>query len=223
MSYLPSLQLARAVFKSTPALATIVNDSTLLPPPSAALDCTHLSIAREVFYKSIDFDSTDNLPPRVLFPSFSRLVKAATNGVDELCEYISDSIKALLESCGDMGKRVLEMTDKYPTVTAALASGVVIAIFVGIAYKFYVVRSTADGEAKVEEVPFLSCPITLAPFIDPVVASDGHTYERNAIEAWFNAGYRTSPVTGEQLEHTNLLTNWVIRQAQVQRMEGLRF
>ena len=28
------------------------------------------------------------------------------------------------------------------------------------------------------------CPILHAPFREPVVAEDGHTYERSAIEAW---------------------------------------
>ena len=34
-----------------------------------------------------------------------------------------------------------------------------------------VVTTAGDDDAAV-------CPITLAPFIDPVIAADGHTYER---------------------------------------------
>jgi hypothetical protein len=30
----------------------------------------------------------------------------------------------------------------------------------------------------------LSCPISLKLMTDPVVADDGHTYQRDAIEAW---------------------------------------
>lgn len=30
----------------------------------------------------------------------------------------------------------------------------------------------------------LSCPISLKLMTDPVVADDGHTYQRHAIEAW---------------------------------------
>ena len=42
------------------------------------------------------------------------------------------------------------------------------------------------------------CPVTLQSFIHPVVAEDGHVYERSAIEAWFARNQRTitSPVTG---------------------------
>ena len=40
----------------------------------------------------------------------------------------------------------------------------------------------------------LLCPITLEIFRDPVVASDGHTYERKAIEEWIQKN-GTSPIT----------------------------
>jgi hypothetical protein len=39
------------------------------------------------------------------------------------------------------------------------------------------------------------CPITLEIMMDPVMAEDGHTYERSAIEDWFNRGNATSPKT----------------------------
>ncbi len=38
------------------------------------------------------------------------------------------------------------------------------------------------------------CPISNEIMLDPVVCSDGHTYERAAIETWFS-GHLTSPVT----------------------------
>ena len=43
------------------------------------------------------------------------------------------------------------------------------------------------------EVPdALCCPISMEIMRDPVIAADGHTYERAEIEAWF-ANNRTSP------------------------------
>jgi len=39
------------------------------------------------------------------------------------------------------------------------------------------------------------CPISLERFVFPVIAPDGITYEKSAIEAWINAGHQTSPVT----------------------------
>ena len=55
------------------------------------------------------------------------------------------------------------------------------------------------------------CPITQDVMIDPVIAADGHTYERAAIARWFEAGKRTSPKTGGELESTALLPNHIVR------------
>ncbi|KAH8053901.1 hypothetical protein JL721_10621 [Aureococcus anophagefferens] len=54
------------------------------------------------------------------------------------------------------------------------------------------------------------CPITFEMMTDPVIAADGHTYERRAIEAWFSRA-RTSPVTNEPLEHLHLIPAHTIR------------
>ena len=48
----------------------------------------------------------------------------------------------------------------------------------------------------------LVCPITLDVMVDPVVASDGHTYERGAIEQWYQQNQGTSPMTRERLSPT---------------------
>lgn len=42
------------------------------------------------------------------------------------------------------------------------------------------------------------CPITKRRFVDPVIASDGQTYERSAIIEWLQQ-YRYSPKTGEMI------------------------
>ena len=59
------------------------------------------------------------------------------------------------------------------------------------------------------------CPILQdgAPFNDPVVTVDGHTYERGAIELWFRAGRRTSPTTGVRLPSLELTPNHALRSA----------
>ena len=43
-------------------------------------------------------------------------------------------------------------------------------------------------------IDFISCPITQSIFKNPVKASDGHTYEKEAIEKWFSQS-STSPMT----------------------------
>ena len=54
------------------------------------------------------------------------------------------------------------------------------------------------------------CPITQELMSDPVMASDGHTYERAAIERWFESN-QTSPLTGEELASKALVPNMMIR------------
>jgi len=45
------------------------------------------------------------------------------------------------------------------------------------------------------------CPITTEIMSDPVMAADGHAYDRYAIERWL-ATKSTSPLTGEELGNT---------------------
>ena len=73
----------------------------------------------------------------------------------------------------------------------------------------------ACQERVVEIMPSAVCPVTLRFMVDPVVAADGHSYERSAIERWIqDAGEAaTSPLTGEELAYHNLVTNWTLRKA----------
>lgn len=67
-----------------------------------------------------------------------------------------------------------------------------------------------DGEPN-DLNPF-TCPITLEFMIDPVVASDGHTYERYAIQDMLNRNGRNgkSPITREPLA-PNLYPNRTLK------------
>ena len=47
---------------------------------------------------------------------------------------------------------------------------------------------------------------------DPVIAADGHTYERDAIESWLQA-HGTSLQTGLPLPHYRLTRNQLIKSA----------
>jgi hypothetical protein len=44
---------------------------------------------------------------------------------------------------------------------------------------------------------------------DPVVAADGHTYERSAIARWLGTSDK-SPLTGSILPHKNLVPNYML-------------
>jgi hypothetical protein len=50
------------------------------------------------------------------------------------------------------------------------------------------------------------CPILHEVMVDPVMASDGFTYERRSIERWLTE-HNTSPMTGAALPNRNLVTN----------------
>ena len=54
------------------------------------------------------------------------------------------------------------------------------------------------------------CPITTEVMSDPVMAADGQSYERTAIERWL-ATKSTSPLTGGELEHSILIPNHNLR------------
>ena len=56
----------------------------------------------------------------------------------------------------------------------------------------------------------LRCPITLEVMRDPVLAGDGHSYERAAIERWLSS-HRTSPLTGRVMPTAQLLPNHRLR------------
>ncbi|GAX24254.1 hypothetical protein FisN_4Lh044 [Fistulifera solaris] len=69
-----------------------------------------------------------------------------------------------------------------------------------------VVLDTPD----IEPLPNMpACPITGEPMREPVVAADGHTYERSAIARWLQASDK-SPLTGSVLLHKNLVPNYML-------------
>merc|ERR1740130_870089 len=56
----------------------------------------------------------------------------------------------------------------------------------------------------------IRCPVTLEVMRDPVIAGDGHSYERVSIERWLQT-HRTSPMTGRVLLNRNLIPNHRLR------------
>jgi len=58
----------------------------------------------------------------------------------------------------------------------------------------------------------LTCPITLELFVDPVLASDGYTYERSAIVEWIQYKNGTSPMTRQTLKMKDLTSNRIVKQ-----------
>ncbi|XP_005091970.1 WD repeat, SAM and U-box domain-containing protein 1 isoform X2 [Aplysia californica] len=55
------------------------------------------------------------------------------------------------------------------------------------------------------------CPITQEIMKDPVIASDGYTYDRPAIVAWMGRGDQRSPMTNVQLNSAELTPNRTLK------------
>ncbi|XP_021452728.1 WD repeat, SAM and U-box domain-containing protein 1 isoform X4 [Oncorhynchus mykiss] len=57
------------------------------------------------------------------------------------------------------------------------------------------------------------CPITREVMKDPVIAADGYSYEREAIESWISAKNRSSPMTNLPLPTTLVMPNRSLKTA----------
>ncbi|MEW5309517.1 MAG: hypothetical protein WDW38_001402 [Sanguina aurantia] len=64
----------------------------------------------------------------------------------------------------------------------------------------------------------LLCPITQEVMRDPVIAADGHCYERAAIASWL-AGHDTSPMTNVPMPHKHLTANHQLRSAALEYIQ----
>ena len=60
------------------------------------------------------------------------------------------------------------------------------------------------------EVEEFLCPITQIKMVDPVLGSDGRTYERSAITEWLRT-HTTSPITREPMTAASLTPNYALR------------
>lgn len=53
---------------------------------------------------------------------------------------------------------------------------------------------------------------------NPVIAADGHTYDKVAMEQWLQQ-HDSSPVTGSMLRHTRLVPNVIIKNIIAQQQQ----
>ena len=70
----------------------------------------------------------------------------------------------------------------------------------------------AQEKAHDDLITPFECPITYEILKDPVIAEDGNTYERKAIEGWISKG-GVSPLTQERITIEGLRPNRAIRDA----------
>jgi hypothetical protein len=62
----------------------------------------------------------------------------------------------------------------------------------------------------VEDNHAFMCPITMCRMQDPVIAMDGHSYERTAIVQWLQKNKR-SPMTNEPIKNKMVVPNYNLR------------
>ena len=68
------------------------------------------------------------------------------------------------------------------------------------------------GRKKAKNIPIdLCCPISLEIMEDPVICSDGHTYDRKSILLLFKKNNPKSPKTRKILDKNILITNYNIK------------
>ncbi|KAJ7951146.1 putative U-box domain-containing protein kinase family protein [Quillaja saponaria] len=69
------------------------------------------------------------------------------------------------------------------------------------------------SEEHLQPPTYFICPIFQEVMRDPHVATDGFTYEAEALRGWLDSGHDTSPMTNLKLAHTNLVPNHALRSA----------
>ena len=62
------------------------------------------------------------------------------------------------------------------------------------------------GGSDFDITKHIICPITQQIMIEPVMASDGNTYEKKAIEKWLR-DHNNSPMSGARLDNKKLQPN----------------
>ena len=76
------------------------------------------------------------------------------------------------------------------------------------------IRRTAYNLESLDKTSHLPrsiyCPISNMPMMDPVIAVDGYSYERQAIQTWFKKNNR-SPVTNKKINSSILIPNHNLR------------
>lgn len=130
--------------------------------------------------------------------------EAVGGGVHMLGRWLSNGVEFAVEDVVDgfnLDGRYSHLSDDEEDVESSQSDS-------GYDAKSLPQKTDTDEEKKA--LPGMPCcPITGVPMIDPVVASDGHTYERNAISRWMQTSNK-SPLTGEVLAHSQLVSNYML-------------
>ncbi|KAJ1694304.1 hypothetical protein LUZ63_011002 [Rhynchospora breviuscula] len=59
--------------------------------------------------------------------------------------------------------------------------------------------------------PHFRCPLSLQLMLDPVILASGQTFERSFIQKWLDNGLRICPMTRQNIQHTELVSNYTVK------------
>ena len=110
-----------------------------------------------------------------------------------------------------LGQRRQQMREQFEALSRGEGFGGPSQVPAGIAgIELSEAGAAAEVRARYALKQDLRCPITLEVMRDPVIAGDGHSYEREAIERWLR-NHHTSPLTGRVMPSSALLPNHRLR------------
>lgn len=206
--------------------------------------CTNSTIPDAIRYMSGNFDPAKmtwrNLPPIPV----RRVVSPLAEECNVLYSYWDDcgawidydhATNGFLDECKTLGKKTtviyVDNSTRLDVYDICLVGMIQYSRVTGKArpMKMEGISSCDDDTLplNIEEGPSSNipssfcCSLTLVPMKHPVVASDGHTYEKKAIERAIRHK-AVSPMTNKPLRHTHLVTNYAIRERMTQWIETMQ-
>jgi hypothetical protein len=182
------------------------------PTPS-----TNVSVETATALAAVGLDAlmalTDTLAP-LNFPAGvpDGFIKKAT--YIQSFKYLRHFLTSEMEACGDYSlgtnnANILQTVDQI----IEIETKEVVSLYKKI--ESTIVESkmaTVNNDATGQIPRGFMCPVTLELMKDPVLAADGHSYERRAIEQWLMTK-NTSPVTNLELPNHSLVPNFALRAA----------
>ena len=137
--------------------------------------------------------------------------------IKESCEYNVLELKALLKS---KGVKSISTLSKQELIDRCIELKLLGTILAPPTEKITGKKRKSDGTGS-SGMPLsqpavapsdFECPILMEVMTDPVICSDGFSYERAAIEAWLRS-HSTSPKTNESLQSRSLIPNKTLKAA----------
>ncbi|XP_069791548.1 WD repeat, SAM and U-box domain-containing protein 1 isoform X2 [Narcine bancroftii] len=132
---------------------------------------------------------------------------------EEVCSWLSaeelQELVVVFKSNNIDGQELLNLTEKNLVSDLKIES---LGLRNKAMWKIEELKSNTESTCVGVPDEFL-CPITREIMTDPVIASDGYSYEREAIENWINTKKRTSPMTNMPLETTLITRNRTLKMA----------